>query len=286
MRQQRARQVQTFHRLGEGRYAFSQSWRGIPTASGGRSQYALCLPVDAVPADVRFSDPRAPERAFRHHCVRDERTGRIVCYLECRPSYGSFDFDLELEVLDDPAACGAFAESARALEGLEADVRRASRGQVTIQQFFDNAVSINAAEGATVVHQSEVSGPIVGGGVSGMVGSLGNSSSAHFELEMQELDAVMKSNTDQVLAELELLRTTILARTTDAAECGSACSDVALVPFSAVRGDAAAEALHAGDTPRAGRVLGRLGREGVTMARDLGVNIVAAIIAAQAGIGG
>jgi hypothetical protein len=83
-------------RVNDERYSFRTSWAGIPTERQRLSYYALCLPEYAVPSNIRFTDPRSG-REYKKSVVRDDHRRRYVLYLECRSSYGSFDFTLETD---------------------------------------------------------------------------------------------------------------------------------------------------------------------------------------------
>jgi hypothetical protein len=75
---------------------FSTSWTGIPTKSKRISYYALSLPRFSVPNNVRFFDPRSG-RDYKKVVARDDANCRFILYLECRSSYGTFDFGLEVD---------------------------------------------------------------------------------------------------------------------------------------------------------------------------------------------
>ena len=77
-------------------YEFKTFWRGIPTQRQETSYYALSLPANTIPTQVRFCDPRS-NRDFRKGVGRDLQRNCFVLYLECRSSYGSFDFDLHTQ---------------------------------------------------------------------------------------------------------------------------------------------------------------------------------------------
>jgi hypothetical protein len=80
--------------VANGEYLFRICWQGIPTHRNCLSCYSLSLPEFAVPIEIRFEDPLS-DREYSKSVVRDSRHNRFVAYLECRSSYGSFDFLLE-----------------------------------------------------------------------------------------------------------------------------------------------------------------------------------------------
>lgn len=75
-------------------YEFYVQWRGIPTERSKTSYYALSLPEYAIPELIQIVNPRNPSREFQRSVVRDDQTNRFIVYLDCRSSYGQFDFDL------------------------------------------------------------------------------------------------------------------------------------------------------------------------------------------------
>jgi predicted DNA-binding protein YlxM (UPF0122 family) len=85
----------------DGDYCFRNSWQGIPTGRNCLSCYSLSLPEFAVPTEIRFKDPHS-DREYSKSVIRDNRRNRFVAYLECRSSYGSFDFLLEVRFRRDP----------------------------------------------------------------------------------------------------------------------------------------------------------------------------------------
>ncbi len=80
-------------------YEFKTSWRGIITERQEISYYALSLPANTIPTLVRFSDPRS-NHEFRKSVGKDLQRSCFVLYLECRSSFGSFDFDLQAQFTD------------------------------------------------------------------------------------------------------------------------------------------------------------------------------------------
>jgi hypothetical protein len=83
-------------------YHFNTSWHGIPTDATRLSCYSLSLPEFAVPSSIQFKDPHSG-REYSKSIVRDDSRNRFVAYLECRSSYGSFDFLLEVTFRRDHA---------------------------------------------------------------------------------------------------------------------------------------------------------------------------------------
>lgn len=79
----------------DNKYSFNTSWRGIPTEQGRLSYYALYLPKFAIPSEVNFFAIRS-DREYQKTVIRDDLKKRYVLYLECRSSYGSFDFNLKV----------------------------------------------------------------------------------------------------------------------------------------------------------------------------------------------
>jgi hypothetical protein len=167
-----------------GTVRFSTEWRGIPTDRSGLSCYALCLPPDGVPDEIEFSDPHRNGRRYGYHAAYDDQTGRVVCYLECRSKYGSFDFDLTVTLHRDAKACRLFEPVASGREmddRLEIDDIRelpswaatSKKDRIIIQQFFDDSKNIRTGDGGVIVNESEALGPTIAGGVSGIVGAIG-----------------------------------------------------------------------------------------------------------------
>ena len=105
----RSRTSSRYTRLSDGTAQFETDWRGIPTKRTSLSCYALCLPQDAVPDLIEFSDPRIPGHLYRYRAIYDGQEGRVICYLNCRSKYGSFDFHLVVKFHLDSSACESFA---------------------------------------------------------------------------------------------------------------------------------------------------------------------------------
>jgi hypothetical protein len=95
-----------FRREGDSTH-FATEWIGIPTQQHSLTLYTLLLPPDAIPTSIHFRDPRS-DREFRKTIYRDDEQRRYALYLECRSSFGAFDFVLEVEFVHSP---GGFTES-------------------------------------------------------------------------------------------------------------------------------------------------------------------------------
>jgi hypothetical protein len=100
--------------------------------------YALLLPVHAVLHSAHFTDPRSPNGEFTKSVFRDDDLNRYVIYLECRSSYGWFDFDLRVEFAHSPSdfATSSYRDNETQTEGQGhyAMVRQMTQGQV--ESFF------------------------------------------------------------------------------------------------------------------------------------------------------
>lgn len=154
MASQPARLAGGFREIDADSATFTTSWRGVPTERRARTIYALSLPEDAVPDTIEFTDPRTPDKVFRHSEILDRRRRRVVCYLDCRSRYGQFDFDVRADLRRDREANAAFVDSgstgwASDLDRLEETVSLMSGpSQTVIQQFFAPTAF---GDGATVV---------------------------------------------------------------------------------------------------------------------------------------
>lgn len=142
MESQPARLAGGFRKTDADSATFTTSWRGVPTERSARTIYALSLPEDSVPDTIEFIDPRAPGKVFKHSKILDRRRRRVVCYLDCRSRYGSFDFDVRARLRRDRGANEAFVNSGSTdwgsdLDQLEETVSILSdESQTVIQQFF------------------------------------------------------------------------------------------------------------------------------------------------------
>lgn len=268
LRRSRSRTTAGYTHVGGDLMQFKTEWLGIATNRSGLSCYALALPTDAVPERISFTDPHSPDREYRYRAVLDRPRSRVVCYLECRSRLGSFDFDLLVTFRRDSAGCGHFAahEGGKVTPDFQDLTRMAGfrSDERVIQQFFDSSTAINAGSQSIVVSQANVDGPIIGG-VSGVVGAIGTSATGEISLDLAD---VLSTHRAQVRAELQQLL--------DAAR-GDALMQADLA--------AAVSAVEADDANEASSALRRVGTRGLQLARDLGVNLVAAVIAAQLGIG-
>ena len=79
-----------------GKFNLSISWIGIPTIQGRLSYYALSLPLYAIPTKVKCYDPRSKNELVKY-VIRDDNCKRFIVYMECRSSYGTFDFTMDIE---------------------------------------------------------------------------------------------------------------------------------------------------------------------------------------------
>jgi len=93
----RSRRSGQYVALPDGAIRFETDWRGVPTKASGLSCYALCLPSGGVPDLIEFTDPRLAGRTYGYRAMYDDQMDRVICYLDCRSSYGSFDFHLLVE---------------------------------------------------------------------------------------------------------------------------------------------------------------------------------------------
>lgn len=151
-----SRRPSRYEELGGGAVRFPTEWLGIATEGGSQfSWYAFCLPEDGVPDAIEFSDPRSG-RKYSYDAGYDNQTGRIVCYLECRSKYGSFDFDLTMTLHRDAEACRSFVpvtatpntlvrEMSDLLEAT--DVVASTKARIVIQQFFRGDQNITMSAG-------------------------------------------------------------------------------------------------------------------------------------------
>lgn len=128
------------YRITERGYEFNTSWRGVPTERGRLSYYAISLPEYGIPTGVRFFDLRTG-RDYRKSITRDDERKRFVLYLECRSSYGSFDFGLEVRfvVSVDHFSASRYNDNSTTGYGAHADayehlLRDGQRN--VVQQFF------------------------------------------------------------------------------------------------------------------------------------------------------
>lgn len=177
-----SRMTGRYEDLADGRARFRTEWRGIPTEATSVSSYALYLPEDAVPDLIEFTDPRAAGRLYRYRAVYDDQKHRIACYLDCRSSYGAFDFDLTVEFHRDADACrnfspvsdGQYEPSPVDYDGMVGMAGGRWKEQRIVQQFFDNSKSVQVLDHGLAIDNATVQGPVITGEVSGTVGAIGN----------------------------------------------------------------------------------------------------------------
>lgn len=129
-----------------GIFHFVTSWTGIPTERQRLSYYALCLPEHAIPLSVKFTDPRSG-REYRKAIVRDDQRQRFILYLECRSSYGTFDFALEVDfrIAEEEFAPAEFRDETTTPYGAHVDLYEyllPQPEQVVVQQFFSKEISM------------------------------------------------------------------------------------------------------------------------------------------------
>lgn len=80
---------------------FNTGWKGIPTKRNELSYYALYLPEYAAPIGIHVFNPYFPGKEFKRSITKDLDKNRYIIYLECRSSYGTFDFDIECKFYID-----------------------------------------------------------------------------------------------------------------------------------------------------------------------------------------
>lgn len=272
MRKAKERTSQGFRVLTNGMYSFETTWRGIRTERTGLSCYALGLPPEAAPLEVVFSDPNAAAREYRYRSEYDQRENRIIYYLECRSSYGTFDLDARVAFKHDSHKCRSHVTEeggGRYVPDIREMGRFAEHGptgdRYMVQQFFEGSTAIAMGENSVLVNQSTVRGPVVGS-VAGSVGAIGDGSTGTAEAA---LGSYLLAHITELQSELHrLLASTEVA--TDSATRKSV--------------GAALEGVQKQDTPSVLRALKALGQRGYEIATDLGAKIVAELIGGQIGI--
>lgn len=80
------------------KYNFKSNWTGLPTSRGPLTYYSLLLPQFAIPKKIIITDPHSG-REYSKYVYLDNEKNRYVIYLECRSSYGIFDFIIEVEFI-------------------------------------------------------------------------------------------------------------------------------------------------------------------------------------------
>jgi hypothetical protein len=73
-------------------------WRAIPTEKGALSLYALMLPAGSLPSRISITNPHSG-REFHRSVLTDPRFRRVVIYLVCTSQHGSFNFDLNADLV-------------------------------------------------------------------------------------------------------------------------------------------------------------------------------------------
>jgi hypothetical protein len=256
---------------------FATTWRGLPTDRSGLSVYALLLPEEATPIEVRFTDPQSA-RPYSFRGSFDAETRRVVLYLECRSQYGSFDFDLRIDMRRDKAAARSFDRTSSStryspdLGQLEQMMQWGPNAvePAVVHNYFMSSGSqvITAGERSVISTSGDISGPVVIGDVHGTIGSIGN----HGRGDVTEpidpsIVRVLVDERDAILVELRALQR----------------ADVDDATMASAR--RAELALESDDQEAAARGIKALGHAGLRLARDLGINLLAALIAASLGIG-
>ena len=174
----RSRRTGRYEELGGGSVRFNTEWRGIPTERSGLSCYALCLPEDGVPDSIEFSDPHQSGRLYRYHAAYDDKVSRVVCYLECRSSYGSFDFDLSVTLHRDSRACRSFTPIAEGhdIGGLRelTDWIASAEDKIVIQQFFQGSKNMQMGDGGLMINETDMQGSTAIGTISGNTRNIDN----------------------------------------------------------------------------------------------------------------
>lgn len=260
-----------FRELEDGSVFFMTQWRGIATDRTSLSVYAICLPVEAVPDTIEFSDPHASGRSYRSKSAYDRERDGVVCYLECRSRYGSFDFDLNLQLRRDARAYKRFSSASGdnhvpEIEWLESVIDRSDR-TVQVQAFFSGSTSIQAGNHGTVISDSKLDNPIIIGEASGTIGAIGRSARG----QVVQTDAAhnVLMHRDQVLAELQKL---------------SAVARAMGNPQLKEDVDVAEESVKTGKVEEIRKTFGKLSKSGLGVARAIGVELLAALIEAHTGL--
>ena len=175
LRERRSRTVGRYEELGGGVIRFRTEWRGISTVRTTLSCYAFGLPPAAVPDTIEFTDPHALGRSYRYTAIYDDQHERIVCYLNCRSKFGSFDFDLTTTFHHDAEACRNFITTSSGSHEPDIDflVNVAADWKAPlVQQFFGPVGSIASGDGVAISGQGH-EGPVIAGGA-GTIGAIGN----------------------------------------------------------------------------------------------------------------
>jgi hypothetical protein len=197
-------------RLGSSRFRqqgdsthFSTEWMGIPTQQHSLTLYSLLLPPDAIPDTIHFRDPRS-DREFRKTVYRDDEQRRYALYLECRSSFGTFDFVLETEFVHSPER---FLKSSYSDSKTHLGHHRQTEYQYVlpgsemyrVQQFFAEHITMGDSYNA---QQAGAMGP--NAKASNMsfqqIGTqnLGDVDLARLAAELRDLRAAMKSQSTEI----------------------------------------------------------------------------------------
>lgn len=235
-----------------GTSTFETQWIGVPTERTGLSYYALLLPEHAIPADCRFTDPRTGG-PYRSAYARDALRQRVVCTLECRSRYAQFDFAAtvtfrrasprEFQAWEVPSSDSCRIGDPFALAGaaLGHDHRNA---RIQITNFFSR--SEHSVGDTYIVSQAGAVGP--------------SASASHFSQQQGD----DRAETGLLVDELrELAR--LLDDSRDSAS-GTAIGE-------------AANALEKDEQDRAAGAIRRAGGTALRLARELGLDLAAALIA-------
>ena len=197
-------------RLGSSRFRkqgdsthFSTEWMGIPTQQHSLTLYTLLLPPDAIPGEIHFQDPRS-DREFRKTVYRDDEQRRYALYLECRSSFGTFDFVLEADFVHSPER---FPESSYSdSKTLLGNYRQTEHQNVLggsemnrVQQFFAEHITMGDSYNA---QQAGAMGP--NAKASNMsfqqiwTQNCADLDMAHLAMELRDLRAEMKSRSTEI----------------------------------------------------------------------------------------
>jgi hypothetical protein len=180
---------------------FLTDWMGIPTQQHSLTLYSLLLPRDAVPTSVQFRDPRS-DREFRKTVFRDDEQRRYALYLECRSSYGTFDFVLETECILDP---DGFLRSSYSDSKTLLGSHRQTEYQCLLEDFQNNRVQQFFANNITMGDNYNAQ----------QVGAMGPGASAS-NINFQQIWAQGGAGLDlaRLAAELHELRSSMRAQAT------------------------------------------------------------------------
>ena len=130
-------------------FFFKSSWKALPTSQGSLTYYSLLLPKFAIPKKVVFLDPRSGKE-YSKYIYRDNEKNRYVIYLECRSSYGTFDFTLEVEFIlsKENFSISTYSDEKLVdLYGMQPDMyqnfyRMSEKNIIQINQFFQGETTM------------------------------------------------------------------------------------------------------------------------------------------------